>query len=314
MKSLRLAAREKLNQMQTHILSSLQKDLQLEEAIKVGVKEVLNQTPGISARYWPYEPEQQHWLIPKATPAEALDPDDGLPIPPAALWAGYGSNSAEYIKSGRLHFEAMQASLQSSGFVFSEKQRIFELGCAAGRLLRNLKDAAQHSEIWGSDLSAPHIIWCRQNLIPPFRFFTNTTFPHLPIEDNYFDLIYAASVFTHIGDLEDAWLLELRRITRPGGYLYLTIHDNHAIDVIMSAQPGNWLHGTSIQRELIEFDQHTAFRMSGFDMFLVSRAPGNTQVFHDGEYIRKHWGSFLDIAAIIPEGSGYQTAIILRKR
>lgn len=325
MKSLREAASVQLKRVQSHIISYLQKELQHEHNIAPQVKEILaqdiaprvkgilNQQYSISARYWPYMAEEQHWLIPKSTPANEVDAEDGLPIPPPSLWAGYGTNSTDYILSGRSHFAAMLEQLSSSGFALANNQRILELGCAAGRLLRNFKSAARHSEVWGTDLSASHIVWCRQNLSPPFRFFTNTTFPHLPIEDNYFDLIYAASIFTHIGDLEDAWLMELRRITRPGGYLYITVHDNRAIDVLMSAPPGHWLHGSSIQRELLEYDQRAGFRQSGFDIFLISRAPGNTQVFHDLDYIRKHWGTILEIAAVVPEGSGYQTAIILKK-
>ena len=49
------------------------------------------------------------------------------------------------------------------------------------------------------------------------NFATVTTAPHLPFADGYFDFAYCSSVFTHISDLADAWLLELRRIVRSGG-------------------------------------------------------------------------------------------------
>ena len=42
-----------------------------------------------------------------------------------------------------------------------------------------------------------------------------TAFPHLPFEDNTFTLIYAGSVFTHILQLMDAWVMEFPRILKP---------------------------------------------------------------------------------------------------
>ena len=88
----------------------------------------------------------------------------------------------------------------------------------------------------GVDINAKHINWCQLNLGPPFFFATTTTAPHLPFEDGYFDLIYSGSVFTHISDLADAWLLELRRIVRKGGYLYITIHDKRTVEVLLTVQ------------------------------------------------------------------------------
>lgn len=315
MKSIRTKIGDKIKQTQVLLLESLRRTLKVpdEADLERKMKLVVEHMPSLTARYWPYRPEQQHWLIPKAEETLGIDPDDHLPIPPQSLWAGYSDNPKDYIEVGRRHFTQMFDALQSAGFVQTEGQRILELGCAAGRVLRNLRHAALSSEVWGTDISVPHIVWCRHHLSPPFRFFTNTTFPHLPVEDNYFDLVYAGSIFTHIGDLEDAWLLELRRIVRPGGYLYITVHDNHTIDAVMSVPPEHWIYTTNIRRQLDAFEQRTRFRESGFDMFLVSRDPGNTQVFHDLDYIRKNWGGVFDIVSVVPENMCVQTGIVLRK-
>jgi SAM-dependent methyltransferase len=49
--------------------------------------------------------------------------------------------------------------------------------------------------------------------------------PPLPFaEDNSFDLVYAFSVFTHIpAEHQEAWLLEMKRILKPGGFLVCTV-------------------------------------------------------------------------------------------
>jgi SAM-dependent methyltransferase len=268
--------------------------------------------PSPSARYLPMDPGQSSWLVRRSAEQLAVA-DDGMPIPPQALWAGYCDAPAEYVELGKKHHAAMMRTLSAAGFAMTGGA-VLELGCAAGRILRNFKTYAEAgNEVWGCDLSAQHMMWCRRHLSPPFRFVTNTTLPHLPFEDSTFALIYASSVFTHIGDLEDAWLCELRRILKPGGCLYLTIHDNHTIDLLLSAKAGEWLHGTELCRQLREAVDRTRVLETGFDIFLTSREPGNTQVFHDIDYVKKAWGQILPIVQITPEDVEYQTSVILAK-
>jgi ubiquinone/menaquinone biosynthesis C-methylase UbiE len=81
-------------------------------------------------------------------------------------------------------------------------------------------------------------------------FANTTTLPHVPYEDNYFDLIYAGSVFTHIADLADAWLLELKRILRPGGMLYVTVHDDHTLEVLRADFPDYYLTRLELDYEV----------------------------------------------------------------
>lgn len=46
----------------------------------------------------------------------------------------------------------------------------------------------------------------------------------LRFPDEYFDLIFNQSVFTHFDEnYQDAWLIELERVTKPGGVLLLAV-------------------------------------------------------------------------------------------
>src|SRR5262249_5786559 len=157
------------------------------------------------------------YCIPKQPDKSRLDPSSPLPVPPEELWAGYGPTLEAYLQSGNEHVRSMREILERSGMPVASAQRVLDFGCAAGRMLRWLHDEASVCEIWGTDIRSSHMIWCKQCLSPPFHFATTTINPHLPFEDRYFGLIYAGSVFTHIDDLADAWLLELRRVLRPGG-------------------------------------------------------------------------------------------------
>jgi ubiquinone/menaquinone biosynthesis C-methylase UbiE len=123
----------------------------------------------------------------------------------------------------------MKHILSQSGFLIQPSHRILDFGCGAGRMIRWLGDSVEGCEVWGVDIQSEHIMWCQQHLSPPFKFATVTTAPHLPFEDRYFDLIYCGSVFSHIDDLADACLLELKRILQPGGRLYITVHEKHSL-------------------------------------------------------------------------------------
>ena len=74
----------------------------------------------------------------------------------------------------------MRNILKEAGYSFKEGNRILDFGCAGGRMIRWFNDIATKCEIWGTDISSEHIIWCKQYLNPPFNFFTTTIYPHLP--------------------------------------------------------------------------------------------------------------------------------------
>jgi ubiquinone/menaquinone biosynthesis C-methylase UbiE len=185
-------------------------------------------------------------------------------------------------------------------------KRVLEFGCGAGRMLRHIPTFAPDTECWGADISAPLIRWCRHNLQPSLNFTLSTTVPHLPFEDQYFDLIYCGSVFTHIEDLEVSWLLELGRVLAPSGYLYLTIHDQHTVHLLGTTRKDHWL-----ARSMAE--SRTYVTHSGdFSMIVVGRGD-RSQVFYHSEYFKSLVPRMFQWLAHVPEAYGYQSAVVLKK-
>ncbi|HXX81322.1 MAG TPA: class I SAM-dependent methyltransferase [Thermodesulfovibrionales bacterium] len=258
-------------------------------------------------KYFPYKKSDDSFVIPKAPAVQYAMCRSGLPIPPEELWSGYGGTSEEYLSSGREHAQTMLSILHSSNFTLKRGSRILDFGCAAGRMIRELKDLSSLCEIWGTDISAEHIYWCKQHLSPPFYFVTTTTIPHLPFEDSYFDLVYAGSVFTHIDDLAEAWLLELRRVLSQTGRLYITIHDNNTVQLLDGKYKTNWL--------AIKMNNNPFYAQSKYShgMLVVGRDTGS-QVFYDSAYFLKILEPMFDILSVNQEAYGFQTAILLKKK
>ena len=237
-----------------------------------------------------------------ALPATTGERAAELPIPPRELWLGY-----EYPMHGKGDVDAMLEAVHDSGFELQDGDRILDFGCAAGRMIRHLEPLADRCEIWGADISAEHVLWCKRHLSPPFHFLTSTVDPHLPFEDRSFRLVYAGSVFTHIDDLADAWLLELARILEPGGRLYVTIHDEHTIEQF---EDGFWSSSQAARAAKAS----KAYPGAGgqFDMFTVGRGP-HSLVFYSRDYFARQLPPAFEPVSFIPGAYSCQTAVLARR-
>jgi len=166
------------------------------------------------------------------------------------------------------------------------------------------------SELWGVDVNARRIAWAQQHLPPPFHVLTTTTAPHLPFSDGFFDLIYCYSVFTHISDLADAWFLELLRILRRGGHIYLTIHDEHTVELLLGRYRDANEH---VARAVRRLDEQTDVLSQDWIYFTILADPG-ANVFYRSQSLVDKWSRFADCLERRPEAAQYQTALVFQKR
>lgn len=271
----------------------------------------------LSGKFFPYKSQSSFYHVPKQhNPTDNFADPGSLPVPPKHLWEGYAETEEGFLETGRVHVTRMVDILSQDNFQIQSDLKVMELGCAAARMLRWLAGKAVSGEFWGVDICAEHIIWCQQNLSPPFHFFTTTTEPHLPFSDGYFDFIYAGSVFSHISELADFWFLELRRVLKKGGRLYVTIHDRNTIDRLFETNPTFFL-----AEELRKVDTETSILSTAFDMFSFAmfsnddkRNPKGAMVFYDIDYLKKKLQDIFTIKSITLEAYGLQTALLLEKK
>jgi SAM-dependent methyltransferase len=226
-------------------------------------------------------------------------------VPPPELWENYAFDPADYLAGGEQDVATMLDVLAEDGI--APARCVLDLGCAAGRMIRHFPHDAQ-SELWGLDISTPHIVWGQQNL-PRINFATTSTAPHLPFCDGYFDFVYCGSVFTHIADLADAWLLEVRRVLRPGGHAYLTLHDRDSYRQSLTTY-AHWRN--SFTRSVAAYERRHRIADKDWAMFFFGSDP-NSQVFYDRGYISRKWGRWMDVVGYAPQVHNYQSAILLQK-
>ncbi len=268
-------------------------------------------------KYYPVWGESHSYIFYKSE-KPSQDPQTkqwNFPLPPKELMFVFDTSPETYLDSGKVQISILQETLEKADRFIQPNSRILDFGCASGRIIRHLVNFSETCEIWGTDISGDCISWCQQNLSPPFHFFMATTHPHLPFEDGYFDLIYAGSVFTHIDDLADAWFLELRRILKPGGLAYITIQEQHLINIIKDfSEP--WLDQNNIwlpDQKNECYQKYHEYSQSDFSMFTLGRDT-RSLVFYDLDHFCQKRQPWFKTLGVRREAYYWQTAVLLERQ
>jgi len=178
-------------------------------------------------------------------------------------------------------------------------------GCGCGRVTRWLiDDDLPGVRVCGADIDPVNIQWCANHLGSAV-FQDISLHPPTPFKDGQFSVILGMSVFTHLSEpAQFEWLQELRRISKPGGLLLMSVN----VDDVMC-------------RVLPTMKLYQDWLKNGFDATIPD--PSLNEViadkeyyrlsFHTHEYLRNHWAKYFDIVTII-EGfmSNIQDLVVLR--
>ena len=113
-------------------------------------------------------------------------------------------------------------------YVDLKNKKILDWGCGPGRVIRHLPKVIGNNgcEYFATDYNEKTIKWCSENL-EGIHFNKNNLEAKLTYEDNFVDIIYGISIFTHLSEqLHYDWYNELYRILKPGGIMLLTTQGN----------------------------------------------------------------------------------------
>jgi O-antigen biosynthesis protein len=115
-------------------------------------------------------------------------------------------------------------AVERTGGSMETVRRGLDFGCSSGRTARAVMAAWPDTEWHGTDPNGPAVAWAARHL-PGIAFRVAPMSPPLPFPPDYFDLVYAISVWSHFAEAAALrWLDEMRRIVAPGGRLVLTLH------------------------------------------------------------------------------------------
>jgi SAM-dependent methyltransferase len=160
-------------------------------------------------------------------------------------------------------------------------------------------------DVTGVDIDADNIAWCRQ-AYPGGTFHTVPLQPPTELAGNTFDLVIGLSVLTHLREDDQwRWLAELRRITRPGALLLLSV-----MGPTLFAYSGT--------------PPHLIRRLQQEGYIDLSHGPTLDAVINDNEYYRvawhshdyivRRWSEYFDVLAIEDALASAQDLVVLRRR
>ena len=182
---------------------------------------------------------------------------------------------------------------------------VFDWGCGHGRVIRHFADRHRVKEAWGVDIDPENIEWLQAH-VPSVNAATVPLLPPTDLPDQFVDLVYAISVMTHLTwDVQEAWLKELKRITKPGGLLFLTY-----CGPTSAAFASRFLYP-----EWLEQWQKTGFDDS-IDSLDLNGKIGDDDYYRNTkqtpEVTREFWGRYFEVVDIHECLFGYQDVAVLR--
>lgn len=148
---------------------------------------------------------------------------DRLPFPTPMLTHLVGGNYSlpAFYHNGKEGASCISSILKKNGLEIGGFSSIYDFGCGCGRIMRHWH-ALEKTKRFGSDYNPLLIEWCRQSLTFA-EFSVNPLAGKTIYRNEQFDFIYTISVFTHlIEPMQLFWINELKRVLKPGGYIYLT--------------------------------------------------------------------------------------------
>jgi SAM-dependent methyltransferase len=217
---------------------------------------------------------------------------------------GQPSEDAFHVAGGTIYAKMQQTLRSRFGKGYDDFASILDWGCGCGRVLRHFV-ARTKTPITGIEIDRDNLRWCSEHY-PSAVFREGRLEPPLDLPADSFDLIFGISVFTHLSEeMQHAWLAELRRITRPGGLVLMTVVG----DV-------GWF------RNRFSLAQFQAWKTTGFidvgsDTILdgqIGRTEYYRLVYHDAAYVLRQWRKHFRIVDLIPGHCNcYQDLVVMQK-
>jgi SAM-dependent methyltransferase len=207
-----------------------------------------------------------------------------------------------YFAGGYLGAMMYLETVERFGFDLSTARRVLDFGCGAGKNIRLLR-GIQGLRVAGTDVNAAQIEWARKH-VPGVEFHVNDLEPPLRFaQGDTFDLVTAASVFTHIPlELQRSWLEEIRRILRPGGYFLCTVAGAYHIRIQLSPE---------LQQRLRR-EGHVTLTPEDPGVSHATKAAGSWDVFQTREEVLRSFGSVFEVLHYSASESA-QDNLVLRK-
>lgn len=197
-----------------------------------------------------------------------------------------------------------------------EYEAILDFGMGVGRIARLFKGF--EGRYVGVDIDPRHLEWVASNL-PHVEAVQSKTQRPIPLGRDTFDAVISISVFSHLNESDHRFYLsELARVTRPGAFLFLSIHGDRALH--RAATEPKIFEMLAIPEERVVAAQECFANGKGYDFV---RQEGHLTdddyeygiTFISERYIQSVWSDWFDVVALAKGAlHDFQDIVVLRSR
>ena len=174
-----------------------------------------------------------------------------------------------------------------------------DFGCGTGKLAA-IYQSIDGLALVGTDINESLIDWNRRHR--PGEFAVNQPDPPLAYPSHSFDLIVAASVFTHVPlASQRAWLEEIRRVLSPSGVFLCTVHGRAQVEYQLRPEPRRRFDETG-EAELHPGDEGLSAASVRVDL---------PDVFQARSRILAAFGEVFEVVDYVPSGQDF---LVLRAK
>jgi SAM-dependent methyltransferase len=144
-------------------------------------------------------------------------------LPDEAIQINYtGAAGDKTLRQAFTHYQLFRQLVTAHGGDLRRYEAILDFGCGWGRIIRFFLRDVDPSVLWGVDVDERMIEFCKHSN-NWCKFLQIDPLPPTQLPADTFDLIFSFSVFSHLSeDMHKRWLIEIRRILKPGGIFIAT--------------------------------------------------------------------------------------------
>lgn len=204
---------------------------------------------------------------------------------------------SEYYKSGKIIYNEIISTLKKANIHLKENSNVLDFGCGCGRLIRHFANENKFN-LYGSDLNSDLVNWCKE-YFQFGKFSSNKILPPLDYPDNFFDFIYARSVFTHLSEnFQKQWIEEIKRILKPNGVFYFTTHGKNTLSNLTKTEQNKFYKNGIVEHNFFDegdnkFSTYQSYKWTkenlirDFDLLYFEEGKTWTHLTQDVYIIRK---------------------------
>lgn len=156
-----------------------------------------------------------------------------FPVPPNSNMRRTSANTIKrYAYSSKTTSLPISVGAQLNDVTFDKSCNVLDFGCGVAGQLNFFTKHHPLANYYATDVDPSSVEWIN-SAYPNVNVKVNKPDGPMDYEDNFFDLVYTVSTFSHfsISDV-DYWLKELSRVVKPGGLFIPTIEGEGSLDLV----------------------------------------------------------------------------------